>query len=59
MINYIIHYRSRGTHTLIDKFLNKIFWEEYFTKLSEKKRNEIRDMTLANGEGKDLGGRIL
>ena len=52
MINYITHYRSRGTKNLIDKFFNKIFWEEYFNNLSEKEKNKIRDITLSNGEGK-------
>ena len=52
MKKYIKNYRSRGTDKLIDKFLNKIFWEEYFIRISEDQKNAIRDNSLQFGEGR-------
>lgn len=52
MKKYIKNYRSRGTDKLIDKFLNKIFWEEYFTRVSEDEKNSVRDNSLQFGEGR-------
>ena len=49
---YIKNYRSRGTDKLFDKFLNKIFWEEYFIRISEDQKNAIRDNSLQFGEGR-------
>ena len=52
LINYMINYRSRGIKNIFDKYINKIFWEEFFLKLNEEEKNDIRDKTLSFGEGK-------
>ena len=34
----MINYRSRGIKNIFDKYINKIFWEEFFIKLNEEEK---------------------
>ena len=53
VLRYMRHYRSLEAKNIFNKFLSKIFWEEYFYKLKNfEEKDKIRNLTLSDGEGR-------